>query len=127
MRGLLRLRDETAPPGIVVVRLGAVTLHDSHLQRSAAECHERWGLWGFSVLEVVDGDFYALALVRPILAERRQVSVAFGSDLMDDGFALIPTLDAPHWTVVLPGGSPDVFERVRRHFRGPVPNPASRR
>lgn len=70
----LSLRDEASAPGLVVVRLGAVALGDGHLRRSVAECHARWGFWGFSVL----------------------VST--------------PT--------------PDVFERVRTHFRGPIPNPA---
>lgn len=119
----LRLRDEAAPPSLVVVRLGAVTLGDDHLRRSVAECRTRWGLWGFSVLEVPDGDFGRLARLRPIVAARRQVLVADGADLVADGFPLLPTLETPHWTVVVAIPSPDVFDRIRAHFRGPLPNP----
>jgi hypothetical protein len=37
---------------VVVVRLGTRTLEDDHLDRATAEAHGRWGIWGFSVLEV---------------------------------------------------------------------------
>lgn len=122
----LRIRSEAAAPGLVVVRLGAVTLSDDHLRRAVADCHSRWGLWGFSVLEVPDGDFAQLARLRPIVTARRQLLVASGVELVGAGFPLLPTLDSPHWTVVLTTPTSDVFEGVRRHFRGPIPNPAFR-
>ncbi len=37
----ITLRDEAAPPGLVVVRLGARTLHDDLFRRSVDECHDR--------------------------------------------------------------------------------------
>jgi hypothetical protein len=40
----LVLRDEAAPPGLVVVRLGARTLDDDLLLRSVEECQE-YDLW----------------------------------------------------------------------------------
>jgi hypothetical protein len=83
-------------------------------------------IWGFSVLEVPSGDFEALARLRPLVAERRQVLVAHRPDLVADGFTLLPTLDAPHWTVTLSAPTPEFLERVRNHFRGPIPNPAYR-
>ena len=64
----LALRDELAAPDVVVVRLGACTLDDELLRRSVDECHERWGIWGFSVLEVPGGDFEQLVRMRPIEA-----------------------------------------------------------
>ena len=39
--------------------------------------------------------------MRPIVADRPQFLVADGESLIDDGFPLLPTLDSPHWTVVL--------------------------
>lgn len=51
----LTLRDEPVPDLLVVVRLGSVTLDDAALRKSVDECHDRWGIWGFSVLEVPDG------------------------------------------------------------------------
>ena len=47
-------------------------------------------------------------------------------DGLDDGFALIPTMDTPHWTVVLAAATAGQFERVRAHVRGPVDNPTYR-
>jgi hypothetical protein len=81
-------------------------------------------IWGFSVFEVPDGDYYQLARLRPLVAERRQLLVADGHELAAAGFPLFPTLDFPHWTVVLGDPSPIVFDRVRSHFRGPIQNPA---
>ena len=123
----LVLRDEQVVPGLVVVRLGATTLDDEQLRRSVDECHDRWGIWGFSVLEVPDGDYEQLARIRPLVADRRKVLVADGHELVDDGFALLPTLDSPHWTVALAAATVAQFARVRSHFRGPLDNPAYRR
>lgn len=59
----------------------------------------------------------------PIVATRRMLLVAKGSDLIDAGFPVLPTLDHPHWTVVLPAPSIEQFAAARRCFDGPVPNP----
>lgn len=119
----LVLREEQAPPGLVVVRLGTRSLEDPMLSRSIDECHSRWGIFGFSVLEVPNGDFEELVRVRPIVAVRRQFLVADGESLVADGFPVLPTLNAPHWTVVLAASTAAQFLRVRSHFRGPVDNP----
>lgn len=119
----LPLRDEPVP-AVLVVRLGARTLDDDHLARATAEAHERWGLWGFSVLEVPAGDFGQLVRLRPIVATRRRLFLADGPAIVEAGFPLLPTLDRPHWTVVLSEPTPAQFERVRSLFRGPVENPA---
>lgn len=113
----LALRDEHTSPGLVVVRLGARTLDDEVLRRSVDECHDRWGIWGFSVLEVPGGDYEQLVRMRPIAA---------GESLINDGFPLLPTLDSPHWTLVLAAATSEQFERVRTHFRGPLDNPVYR-
>lgn len=120
----LILRDDPIPGLLVVVRLGSVTLGDDALRRSVTESHARWGIWGFSVLEVPGGDYQLLARLRPIVTTRRQLLVANGADLVAEGFPLLPTLDHPHWTVVLSAPSQEQFEGVRHVFHGPVPNPA---
>jgi hypothetical protein len=122
----LVLRDEPTPALLVIVRLGANTLTDTHLGRSISECHERWGIWGFSVLEVPDGDYAQLARLRPIITQRRQLLVAKGHDVTDAGFPLLPTLDHPHWTVTLASPGTAAFERIRSLFDGPIANPAYR-
>ena len=118
------LRDAGPPALLLVVRLGSTTLSDTHLARSCEESHGRWGVWGFSVLEVPDGDYALLARLRPIVAERRLMFEAHGGELVSAGFAVLPTLDHPHWTVVCSEPTSEQFARVRRLFRGPVENPA---
>jgi hypothetical protein len=120
----LSLRDRKVPAVLVVVRLGSVTLDDEPLRKSVSECHERWGLWGFSVLEVPEGDYAMLARMRPIVTSRRRLLVADGLELVEAGFPLLPTLDDPHWTVVLSEPTAEQFRRVRALFRGPIDNPA---
>jgi hypothetical protein len=120
------LRDDNLVPGLLVVRFGVVTLTDASLQKSVEECHQRWGFWGFSVFEVPNRDYAMLARLRPNIVGRRQMMTAEGEDLVDSGFPLLPTLEAPHWTVVLATATPEWFARVREHFHGPLPNPAYR-
>jgi hypothetical protein len=120
----ITLREEPVPDLLVVVRLGSSTLVDEHLAKSTVECHARWGIWGFSVLEVPDGDYDALVRLRPIVATRRRLLVAHGEDLIASGFPLLPTLDAPHWTVTLAAPTVEAFVKVRSHFDGPIENPA---
>jgi hypothetical protein len=120
----LILRDESVPEVLVVVRLGSRTLEDDHLARAAAETHGRWGVWGFSVLEVPERDYERLVRLRPIVATRKLLFVADGPELVAAGLPLLPTADHPHWTVVLSAPTPEQFARVRPFFRGPIQNPA---
>lgn len=126
----LVLRDNVVAPGLLVVRMGVNTMSDERLSESAEQCHGNWGFWGFwgfSLFEVPDGDYHRLARQRPAFAARSRMLIADGHELVDDGFPLLPTLDAPHWTVVLAAPTAPLFERVRAHFRGPIDNPAYRR
>jgi len=40
------------------------------------------------------------------------------------GFPLLPTLDHPHWTVVVSQSSPERFGAVREQFSAPVFEPS---
>ena len=82
------------------------------------------GYLGLSVVEVPGGDYGELARIRPIVSTRRRLLVAHGADLIAAGFPLLPTLDAPHWTVTLGAPTPESFAAVRSHFDGPIENPA---
>jgi hypothetical protein len=120
----LQLRNQAVPEVIVVVRLGVVTLDDHRLEEACDRSHQRWGIWGFSVLEVPDGDdFDHLVRLRPEVGERRRILIAHGADLISAGFPLLPTLDYPHWTVQLSEATSERFAVVRGVFRGPVDNP----
>ncbi|MCL4433982.1 MAG: hypothetical protein M1399_04330 [Actinobacteria bacterium] len=119
----LILRESSIAEVLIAIRLGANTLADSYLSRSCEECYGRWGIWGFSVLEVPNGDYTRLARLRPLVAERRIIWKANGFDLVAAGFPILPTVDFPHWTVVVSGPTSSQFERVRNTFTGPIENP----
>jgi hypothetical protein len=120
----LQLRDQELPAVLIVVRLGVTTMSDERLSDACERTHARWGIWGFSVLEVPNGDdFERLARLRPEVRQRRQFLVADGRSLIADGFPLLPTLDFPHWTVQLADVSIEAFVRIRSQFSGPVANP----
>ena len=48
----------------------------------------------------------------------------FTGRLRGAGFALLPTLERPHYDVVLPDLSVQTLDRLERAFDAPVPNPA---
>jgi hypothetical protein len=123
----ITLRSGEPVPGMLVVRLGTRTLDEDLLRRSITACHYRWGIWGFSVLGTPGASLDELAAIRPVVATRPRIFVAEATSLVMDGFVLLPTLESPHWTVVLADDSGEQLNRVRRHFREPLPNPAYRR
>jgi hypothetical protein len=119
----LQLREAPKPATLVVVRFGRATLADENLRQSCEVSLARWGLHGFSVFELPSGDYRRLARLVPLLVDRRWVLEAAGSDLLGDGFPLLPTREHPHWTVVLAEATTTQFARVRRHFSEPKENP----
>lgn len=120
---LVSIRGGELPERLLLVREGANTLSDASLERACSRAHELIGVYGFSVLEVPGGGLEELARLRPILRTRRRIMLAAGSDLIGAGFALLPTLDYPHWTVVVAEPTSRRFAAVREQFSEPVPNP----
>ena len=62
-------------------------------------------------------------MIEPLLPREEEFLVADGESLVTDGFPFLPTLHAPHWTVVLAESTATQFVGVRSHFHGPVDNP----
>jgi hypothetical protein len=120
----VQLRPAPAPATIVVIRLGERTLGDEKLSEQCERAFWRWGLHGFSVFEVPNGDYGLLARLVPIVTVRPKLFEAHGAQLLSAGFPLLPTADHPHWTVVLSEPTPAQFTRVRALFDGPKDNPA---
>lgn len=112
----MQLRDDAVPVSVVMVRQGSTTLDDRKLTMSCEVTRRRWGIFGFSVHELPHGDFEELARLAPILRERSRVLVASATDLLGDGFPLLPTGTYPHWTVVFSEPTGEQFSRVRVHF-----------
>lgn len=119
----LLLRSQPTPRTLVVIRLGSTTLSDKKLSEQCARTHGRWGIHGFSVFEVPNGDYEQLARIAPIVTVRPKLFEAHAYALLDAGFPLIATQDHPHWTVVCPEPTAAQFAKVRAVFKGPVPNP----
>ena len=108
----------------MVIRLGERTLSDEKLHEQCERTYGRWGVHGFSVLEVPGDDYRLLARLVPIVRVRPRLFEARGEELVDSGFALLPTAAHPHWTVVLSTPTPRQFAAVRQLFSGPKDNPA---
>ena len=121
---LVPIRNEEVPDALVLVREGVNTLSDLALTQACQRTHEFMGLHGFSALELPEGDFEKLAKLWPLLRTRRRVMVASGKSLVTAGFALVPTMAYPHWTVVVAEPGTAQFARVRAQFSAPILNPA---
>jgi hypothetical protein len=107
----------------VLIRFGRSTLADGKLLQNCEVTFARWGLYGFSVFELPDGDYGRLARLVPLLVDRQWVLEAAAYALLADGFPLLPSRQYPHWTIVLAEPTSAQFARVRRHFSEPKRNP----
>lgn len=123
MHEALQLREAPLPNTLVLVRFGRTTLADEKLRQNCEMTFARWGLHGFSVFELPDGDYERLGRLVPFLLERQWILDATATDLLADGFPVLATREHPHWTVVLAEPTPAQFARVRRHFSEPKLNP----
>ena len=113
----LQLRDVDPPRSVVLVRQGARTLNDERLAQSCEMTRARWGIFGFSVHELPAGGYEELARLAPILRRRPRVLEANATELVGNGFPLLPSGIFPHWTVVLAEPTAEQFRRVRSCFR----------
>jgi hypothetical protein len=123
VREPLQLREVPPPSTLVLIRFGRTTLADDKLRQNCEMTFARWGLHGFSVFELPEGDYERLGRLVPLIFDRKWILEAAGSELLADGFPLLPTREHPHWTVVLAEPTLDQFARVRRHFSEPKLNP----
>jgi hypothetical protein len=117
---VLQRRDEPAPPlDVQVYRVGLVLPADVRV--AAQICERAHGVLGISV---VSGDLPESDLLHalPLIEHRRSVAKAVHGDLVEAGFELWPTFDAPHHTLVLPDLSDRTLQRLRAPFTiGPNP------
>lgn len=123
MTHLVPIRGGELPAHLVLIREGVNTLTDIALATACERAHELTGIYGFSVLELPPGGYEALARLRPLLRIRRQLRTANGHALMAAGFALLPTWEYPHWSVIVSNPGPRQFSHVRSLFSQAIPNP----
>ena len=119
----ISVRDEQPPPRLVLLRLGVNTLTDAALARSCQRSFASMGLHAVSVFGLPQGGYEELARLVPIFVHRPKFLEATARDVLDGGFALLPTNALPHWSVVLAQPTSDGFALLRSLFHGPVHNP----
>ncbi|MGH9188977.1 MAG: hypothetical protein ACRD0Q_02920 [Acidimicrobiales bacterium] len=118
----LDIRDEELPGDAVIIVRGG-EMHQQHLRRTAMRGFEELGLYLISVFATLDLDLVTLCKTERDLNRYGQVRTSTFGDLRAAGFALIPTMARPHFDVVLPDLSDEVFHRLNFVFSPPVPNP----
>lgn len=118
------LRPEEPPDdAVVVVRGGQMTSEFVH--RSATAAHDELGIYALSVFLALDDPLDELCAREPFLARYGKVRFSTVGALREAGFPLIPTLDRPHYDIVLPDLQPSTLERLDGCFEPPVPNPGT--
>lgn len=118
----LRLRDETPPEDHVVVIRGGIVEDrtDDELRKRAHDAEARIGLLAQSVLLAAAADVSSVCLRDGRVSRYGQVNLSTVARLRRAGFALLPTLDAPHYSVVLPDLDSETIQRFRNCFDRPT-------
>lgn len=123
----LRLRDELPPDDDVVVIRGGVLEErtDEQLRTRARRSEATIGLLAQSVLLAEREDVPRVCRDDARISRYKQVSLSTVARIGQAGFPLEPTLDAPHYSVVLPDLSVETIDRFRRCFDAAQPSPPS--
>lgn len=120
---LLPLRSEDPPDDTVVIVRGGEMV-SNHIRRTATRSFEEFGFYGVSVFAALDTDVDELCGREPELGRYGKVRLSTVGRLRRERFAVIPTLDRPHFDIVLPDITADTLERLESAFDAPIPNPA---
>lgn len=123
----LRLRDDTPPEDHVVVIRGGIIEDrtEEELRKRAKDTQARIGLLAQSVLLAAAADVRSVCQFDGRVARYGQVNLSTVARLRGAGFALLPTLDEPHYSVVLPDLNSATIQRFRSCFDPAQPNPPS--
>lgn len=121
----LGTRDEEPPEGRIVVIGGGVTedRSDEERRRRARTAEAQMGLLAQSVLLAAAPDVGVLCRRDGRVFRDRQVNLSAVARLHRAGFVLLPTLDAPHASVVLPNLDVATIRGFRNCFDPAQPNP----
>lgn len=117
------LRDEAAPDDAIVVVRGGEMNHDT-VRRTATDAFDEFGIYTVSVFLVLDGSPDDLCRDLPELQRYGKVRLSTAGRLRSLGFALVPTLDHPHYDVVLPDLTDGTLDRLEVGFDRPIANPS---
>lgn len=118
------LRQEDPPPDTVVVVRGGLAAAPG-IRESAADAFEEFGIYAVSVFLTLDEPVEELCRHEPYLSRYKRIRRSTVGRLKAAGFALLPTLDRPHYDVVLPDLTDATMDRLDSSFDPPEPNPGS--
>lgn len=124
MKPIVLRAEEPPEDTVVVIRGGEMT--EEFVRRTATDAHDELGIYAVSVFLALDADVDALCSAEPFLVRYGKVRMSTVGRLRSEGFPLIPTLERPHYDVVLPDLLPSTLERLDRCFDPPIPNPGRR-
>lgn len=116
------LRTEEPPEDTVVVIRGGEMTGD-FVRRTATAAHEELGIFAVSVFLTLDLPVEELCALEPFLVRYGKVRMSAVGRLRAGGFALIPTLDRPHYDIVLPDLADPTLLRLDGCFDATRKNP----
>jgi hypothetical protein len=118
----LPIRSEEPPPDDSVIVIRAGVMSTTSVEESASRCLEEYGVLGISVEAAIGMSVLEACGSRRIRRYRMVRLSTFGR--VREYFALLPTFDAPHFTLLLPDLAETTVARLDRCFDAPIPNPA---
>ncbi|TVR34687.1 MAG: hypothetical protein EA388_08505 [Nitriliruptor sp.] len=98
---------------------------DEELRKRARDAETRVGLVAQSVLLAAAVDVSHVCQRDRRVSRYGQVNLSTVDRLHRAGFAILPTLDEPHYSVVLPDLTSETMQRFRSCFDPAQPNPPS--
>lgn len=116
------LRDDEPPDDAVVVIRGGEMVSES-VRRSAERNHQEFGFFGISVYLAEGVMVEVLCATVSRLTRYAKVRLSTAGRLLSRGFALLPTLERPHFDVMLPDLAGPTLSRLNECFDPPLPNP----
>lgn len=119
----IRLRDEPAPDGaVLVVRAGL--LASSTVEDTCKKNYREFGFYGVSVFAALDLPVDELCRAEDALSRYSRIRVASCAAVRRNGFPILPTHRRPHFDVVLSDLQGDTIDRLTSCFGDDQLNPA---
>lgn len=122
MASPLPIRREHPPDDAVVVVRAGVMERDA-IERAALLSFDLYGVLAISVVAVIDMTVDQACRTSRRIAKYRQVRLSSFGRLREGPFTVLPTFDAPHFSVLLADLSDLTIPRLIRCFDDPIPNP----
>ena len=119
----LSIRSEAPLPGHAIVVRGGIMQRDS-IETAIQTSFDEFGLYGLSVFAHATWSARQIWEQTPELARYRRVRTSTVAQVLACGVELLPTWEAPHYDVALPGPLDlDMWEALDHAFNSPTNEP----